>query len=520
MNERDTLLQDRIVAEALTALAQGRLGTWIQKQRWSAAQGRIVESVAVADCVTLDPAPPAHVLALIDVGYADTPAPQRYAVPLALYTTTSAATPLGRVTIPGAAEVTIVDASEHVEVPRALLAAIVSQQRRKTTMGGQITGRSTSAMPLLLGGRTPDALSVSVLQGEQSNTSYVLGDCLVLKLFRKLQHGPHPDVEVTEFLTRVGFAHVPRLAGVLTYQTRDHYAAEITVAVAQQFVVSRGDAWTTTLENLRRVLREGDLQQAAEPMRTLGEITAEMHIALASDPTTPEFAPEPWGREDRNAWIATMARRIDEIEAACGHAGDTWSPSVWASVEDMVRQVRDRWHTVRAVVHALPEGLCKIRVHGDYHLGQVLTTEHGFVLIDFEGEPLRTLAERRAKGSPLRDVAGMLRSFAYVAHVAAEEVRGTHEQIRAMQWERAAREMFLLGYLTNVREAAVTFVPRDPYHLHQALALFELDKALYEVMYEITHRPEWIPIPVEGVHRALAAINDKNHRGYISRFGQ
>jgi maltose alpha-D-glucosyltransferase/alpha-amylase len=246
--------------------------------------------------------------------------------------------------------------------------------------------------------------------------------------------------------------------------------------------------------------------ECAKSLRRLGDLSGALHVVLASDATAPDFRPEPLTREDREALADEIERRLDEIDRARVLQAAGWPGDARGAVDELVAQGRAAMGRVRDAVLGMPGDLAKIRVHGDYHLGQVLATADDFVVIDFEGEPLRPMAERRARSSPLRDVAGMLRSFAYAAYVAARETPGLASGVKVATWERAAREAFLDGYVDRARSAAVPLLPGDPDALARALALFELHKALYEVMYEAGHRPDWIAIPVEGARRALAAV--------------
>jgi trehalose synthase-fused probable maltokinase len=346
------------------------------------------------------------------------------------------------------------------------------------------------------------------IKGEQSNTSYIIGDMLMVKMLRKLAPGVHPDVEIGEFLTRVGFPHSPRLVGVMSYQPQGRPAnAAAVVALVQEFVPSRGDAWEVTLADLREVLAgEKDVTSAIAPIERLGEITGAMHAALASDPTLIDFAPEAIGPTDRDALVQSVRARLDAISTAQKHAGSSWPANVQASVKKLVDKARTAMPAIESAASTFGRGLFRTRVHGDYHLGQVLATAHGFVVIDFEGEPLRPIAERRARSSPLRDVAGMLRSFNYAAHVAKRESPNMNAAVLVHTWEQSAREAFLRGYLARASGAPVSIAPRDPKALGEALALLELDKALYEVHYEIEHRPDWVAIPVEGAERAIKEV--------------
>lgn len=329
--------------------------------------------------------------------------------------------------------------------------------------------------------------------GEQSNSSLVYDDRLILKVFRRLHPGPNLDVEVTAALAGHGFDHVARPLGVLT---RKHHGQDFDLAVLQPFLVGGADGWALALTSLRDLFGVGDTQPvpiitedmtapppavdpahaggdfAAEANR-LGVITAEMHAAMAS-----AFGSE---HGDAREWAA----RIDEQVRAVSHPA--FSPADARPIVDGLRRVHD-------------PGAC-IRVHGDYHLAQVLRTDAGWFVLDFEGEPARPPEERRQRSSPLRDVAGMLRSLHYASEVASiDRDEGCHEL--ASKWEARNRKAFLDGY---VRVAAKAGLLPDPAGTEAVLAAFELEKAVYELGYEQAYRPDWQAIPLTALRRLTGA---------------
>ena len=330
---------------------------------------------------------------------------------------------------------------------------------------------------------------VRPLGAEQSNTSLVFDDRIVLKLFRQLSPGPNPDIEVTTRLADVGFEHVAAPLGV-------EEEGEFQLALAQEFLVGGADGWQLALTSLRDLFALHDTQQmrvidpsaprpdpvtpgqaggdfAAEAER-LGAITADLHVAMA----------DAFGRDeaDLDAWAAPMRAQLAR----------TRHPDV---DESKVRGLLDRLGSVRRPGPA-------VRIHGDYHLGQVLRTDTGWYVLDFEGEPARPLAERAATSSPLKDVAGMLRSFHYASQVALRD-RGQDGALVdvATQWERRNRQAFLDGYLPRADDAGL--LPGDASGWTAVLAAFELDKAVYELAYEMSHRPEWVAIPLAAITRIL-----------------
>ena len=318
---------------------------------------------------------------------------------------------------------------------------------------------------------------VRPMGAEQSNTSLVFDDRVVLKLFRRLHAGPNPDVEVTEALAGQGFGAVAEPLGVWRRDGVD-------LAVVARYLAGGAEGWALTLTSLRDFYAAesddpaaagGDF--AAEAGR-LGEVTAGMHLALAAAFGAAPGDPAAWAQLVENQMSRLDEGDIDPIAA-----------------KEFVERLR-----------AVEGPGTSIRVHGDYHLGQVMRTDNGWFVLDFEGEPARSLDERRLPSSPLKDVAGMLRSFQYAAAVALSERDVLeHEglQPRADAWERRNCSAFLRGYLRT--DGVEVLLPAAGADRDAVLAAFELDKAVYEVLYERAHRPDWVDIPLGAVRRLLDA---------------
>jgi maltokinase len=324
-----------------------------------------------------------------------------------------------------------------------------------------------------------DVESVRPMGAEQSNSSLVLDERLALKLYRRIEPGMNPELELLRFLTDRDFPHVAALEGYVSYEGRP---LEATLAILQRFIPSHGDGWELALDTL-----ESDPDWLPSRARRLGEVTAALHNALGSDPVDPHFAPE----EPSTESLALIAASIDEeIENVFAALPDS---EALAPVAGRGEEVRDR---LRTLTHIGQVGRV-IRHHGDYHLGQALwTNEDDWLILDFEGEPARTLAERRRKRSPLRDVAGMLRSFAYAASASVIQ-RGVEPP---EGWEDKCRSEFLAGYLGAVEPA---LLPAGEQAIGRLLMIFELEKAVYELRYELNNRPDWVAIPVAGIIRIL-----------------
>jgi trehalose synthase-fused probable maltokinase len=348
---------------------------------------------------------------------------------------------------------------------RALASLIVA--------GGELPGAEgswtfapTSSTDAALNGLDERRLGV-----EQSNTSVAFGDRLMLKVYRLLEPGANPEVEVNGFLTAVGFGDVPILAGAASYELDGvlHSAAML-----QQFVRSSGDGWHWVLDRL--AAGPHGPTEAISGITQVGTLTSQMHAALASRPDAPGFPSRPVTSDELAGWRNAAERQLE---------------GALASVEG---PMHDRLATIAPLIAARLDEIATAssarvsRVHGDYHLGQLLRAEHGFVVIDFEGEPARTLAERRAPASPLRDVAGMLRSLDYAAHSAGASGWSGGE---ASTWLQEARAGLLAGY--------GGIQPGD----QPLLDAFELEKACYEVRYEANNRPDWVWLPLDALERLV-----------------
>jgi maltokinase len=313
---------------------------------------------------------------------------------------------------------------------------------------------------------------------EQSNTSLVFDDDLVLKVYRRIEAGVNPELELLRFLTDRGFPSIASLEGWTAYLGTP---LEATLAIAQDFVGGDGDGWELALE----ALRSGRGDEFVERLSLLGETTGAMHSVLASDQGDPSFAPEEPSTESLGLLTASVD---EEIEALFLSLPDL------PELEPIAGRAEEVREQLRGLSHAGDVGKV-IRTHGDYHLGQALWTDSGWVILDFEGEPARPIVDRRRKRSPLRDVAGMLRSFAYAANAAEIE----HGVDPPDGWEQRARDSFLLGYLSKVDSG---LIPSGS-ALDRLLAVFELEKAVYELRYELDNRPGWVRIPVLGIARLL-----------------
>jgi maltose alpha-D-glucosyltransferase/alpha-amylase len=346
---------------------------------------------------------------------------------------------------------------------------------------------------------------------EQSNTSIIYGDRAILKLFRRLEVGENPDVEIGRFLTtKTKFRGTPSLLGTIRLDSANGSSVS---GILQEFVVGSRDAWAYALESARQTFAAPEDREPAtafaDEARSLGRVTRELHDALASDPADPEFAPQPATPDDVARWAAATKRSIEEgltlLEARM--AGASASNEAMAAARVLLRRRAEFPRLVEEIEATVrSDAGARVRHHGDYHLGQVLRTPDGaFMIIDFEGEPARPLSERRARNCALRDVAGMLRSFAYAAATAASEPglsvpRGIVE-IRAGRWQRDVRKAFMNGYLSGSSASSPRFLPTQRAAIASLAALFEIEKVFYELKYELNNRPDWVWIPLRGIAR-------------------
>ncbi|HEX2192226.1 MAG TPA: hypothetical protein VHH09_03455 [Acidimicrobiales bacterium] len=322
---------------------------------------------------------------------------------------------------------------------------------------------------------------------EQSNTSLIYDDRLILKLFRRLHPGPNPEVEVTDALARVGFAHVAAPLAATTWE-------DTHLAVLQPYLVGGTEGWAMALTSLRDLLGRHDTQplplinvdqppHVPDPAEAggdfsgeaerLGVVTAELHLALAE-----AFGQ---GKPDVGAWADIIEAQVVDVPARDLNQ---------AAARRIVQNLRD-----------VVDPGSAIRVHGDYHLAQVMRTDTGWFILDFEGEPERPLEERRRPSSPLRDIAGMLRSLHYAAMVALGD---RDELALARAWEDRNRQAFLHGYLAEAKKGTV--LPADQRSIDAILRAFELEKSVYELNYERAHRPDWVAIPRDALRRITEGV--------------
>ena len=506
-------LSDTLSIAGLSELKDEVLLTYLGRQRWFGAKGNAAQSARVIDVVPLPWDETTLGVAIVEVEAGGTML--RYQLPLALRridATALAALKARAVVVRVEAdegEAMLIDATYDAVFQRELGAAFITPASFESPSGTRWT---VEIAPGKLLAFRPDA-EVVVGAAEQSNSALFYGGEGFLKLFRRIEAGMHPDVEMTRFLSvDAAFPHVPTLFGSITYHDVTGGAV---AGMMQEYLSGSKDAWSFILDAAKSTASPA---VATRDVERLGRITREMHDALAGDAASAAgsaFAPVRAGAGDVERWAQRTKETIREATTLLDRQRTAKRLSAERAAEaDVLVRRRDHYLTwIEEVADLIgDDGGLKIRVHGDYHLGQVLRTPNdSFVIIDFEGEPTRPLAERREKSSALRDVAGMLRSLAYAAATLVKSEPGATQadprtaperELVSGRWERDARAAFLRGYTGSMKDDR-GLLPHDPKHFDALLSLFEAEKAFYELSYELNHRPGWEWIPMRGISKLL-----------------
>ncbi len=538
---------EEIFEGGVPARLEKQLPAFIAGQRWFGAKSLRIKSCAIRERLPVRNHVLAGVILFVDLAYTDGTA-ESYILPITYLDAANAGpiledhplAAMARVrTAAGDVDGFLMDGLARHDFCAALLEMIARRSGVKGTLG-RLNATPESAFKKR---RRPEDVpyETKVMKAEQSNTSIVYGDRFILKLFRRLQEGTNPDLEIGRFLTRKGFANLPAVAGYLEY-TRPGEAPN-TLAILQAYVRNQGDAWTYTLNSLSgyfeqilerhdepppRPPRKHSLALSRMPIpeetverigffmesaRLLAERTAEMHQALASDPIDPLFAPEAFSKLYQRSLFQSMSSQAGQVLKQFQKALKKRPDGMDAPTTSLGETILGRQGEVVSHFRALTEKKItakRLRCHGDFHLGQVLYTGKDFVIIDFEGEPARPVSERRIKRSPLRDVAGMLRSFHYAAYSAllAEEARGSFQpegrpvmEAWAEEWRRWVCAEYLRVYLD--RSADSGFLPDTDTEIRTLLDAYLMEKAVYELGYEMNNRPDWVRIPLMGIEQLL-----------------
>ena len=530
------------------AVLEESLIPYLRQRRWFRGQKRQIRSATFAETMTIPTDSTEACFAQVAVEYTEEE-PERYLVPLAFawgdradhLRQTSPGSILSelQVTIKDKVKTGVIyDAVLDKAFGDSLLDLILRKKQLKGTKGDLLAvPAGASRDPRQLKGVS---LDVTAMRSEQTNSSIVYGDRFILKLFRNMGDGVNPELEISHFLTqKVGFVNTPPLAGEIEYKNRDR--RKFAVAILQDFMPNEGDAWRHTQDALSQYFDRAVTHQATTPVdaamsrrpfvdllcddtvppvsdligpfyesvKILGRRTAELHVALASDSENPDFAPEPFSVLYQRSLYQSMRNHAGQIFLLLRKKLEALPAGVLddgLKVVDRAPEILNRFRTVlsRKILAK------RTRIHGDYHLGQVLYTGKDYIIIDFEGDPTRPLSERRIKRSPIRDVAGMLRSFHYGAYTSLFGHRGSGmvrpEDIAALEpwarlWSIWIGSAFLKSYLEHAMPGG--FLPTTRDELKILLSIYLFEKVLYELGYELENRPDWVRIPLIGILQLL-----------------
>jgi maltose alpha-D-glucosyltransferase / alpha-amylase len=529
------------------AVLQGRsrsgleraLPDYLQKCRWFAGKAKQPRGARIADATRVAYDGGAAYLLFVEVQYTGG-LPETYLVPLtfapaeraAEIAQANAAAPIAQLKIKNgdeSADGILFDALADGRFCKSLLQAIA---RGETFRGdkGEIVGEASKQFAAIAGS-SEAPLEPAPVKREQSNSSIIFGDRLILKIFRKLVEGTNPDAEIGRYLTEKNhFAHVPPFAGVIDF--RRERTEPMTLAILQGYVQNQGDAWSYTLDSLHRYfeaclarisdgrylprpkehivdLADKEIPPLAHEMigayiasaELLGQRTAELHVGLASDGADLAFAAEGFSSFYRRSMYEGMRTLAKQTFAVLAKRVKQLPEELQPEARRLLDQEKEIYRRLRAILELKITGQ-RTRHHGDYHLGQLLYTGKDFVITDFEGEPARALSERRMKRSALKDVAGMIRSFNYAAVTAVKGGAIRADDAPALEpwarfWNEWVSVLYLRSYLRTAGAAA--FLPRSKEETKILLDLFILEKAVYEIGYELNNRPAWVGVPIRGI---------------------
>jgi maltose alpha-D-glucosyltransferase / alpha-amylase len=519
------------------------LPDFLAQRRWFGGKARVIQSVEVWDVVLLLSTDPQVYLFLIHIEYA-IGLGEMYALPLRLAMgeePSPGGEPAPSLKISGESspeKIVLYDALSNQPFLAFLLEA-VARGDRFIGVRGEVRAVPAAALRSVWE-PSQGSLAPSLMKGEQSNSSVVYANRLMLKLFRRLEEGINPDLEIGSFLIeKTEFRNVPTVAGHLEYVSNE--GKRITLGILQSYVPNHGDAWQYTLKTLAAYYEQA--QSAASgrlgklPLASilaladcdvpidakqeigsylksawlLGVRTAQLHVALSTTQDQPAFAPEPFTGADQRELVKSaldlIARTFESLRRQRARLPQDVQDEA-AKVLTLEERLRERV----SLLEGFKISAMRTRIHGDYHLGQVLFTGDDFVIIDFEGEPARPLRERRRKTSPLQDVAGMLRSFHYAAYAPLlAEISGrevTQEGLISLDfwaqyWQTWVSATFLKAYLRT--SGSASSLPQSREELAVLLDVYVITKAVYELGYELNNRPRWLRIPLQGVSKLLDA---------------
>ncbi len=558
----------KIIAENIQDIYYGKsrerfesevLPSYIKNSRWFGGKARPVEQIKIREIINIESDDSTKFnIAILDVDYKQGLL-ESYLLPIAYaygekskqISESHPKAVIGNITL-GDEEALVYDATYDKRFQKTLLQLII---RRKVARGsyGELIGESRKQLRKAIDLEQIDNLESKLLGVEQSNTSIIFGDILILKLIRRVEQGINPDLDIGDMLTKLSFPNIPYIYGDIRYE--ELRSESVTIAILSEFVKNQGDAWKLCLGEVERYferillerdklpeislpvsildLAQGEISQQfveligssfTEMVALLGKRTGEFHIALSSDKENPDFEPESFSYHYQVGLSKSMISYTEKILELSAKALKP-KTSLWKDWESVVesQDLIKRFQALRKQKKEIEEILAyknlimekfraleqkkiealKTRIHGDYHLGQVLYTGKDFILMDFEGEPARSIGERRLKRSPLRDVAGMIRSFQYAAYVnlfgqaSLKSEDTVFLEKWADLWYKYSAAAFLKSYLTTVADTEIT--PKDNEALAILLDAFLIEKAIYELGYELNNRPDWTMIPTRGI---------------------
>ena len=496
-------------------LEQSVLKTYLSRQRWFASKNQVIERISVKALASFAGQEVDHLLATIEVDALDG-SRRDYFFPLTLRwheRPSEGMRPFALAKVRRGSRVGILyDAVRDTNFLRSVVEHLRAE-RRLPAPGGELRFGPALNLPPVEQDENIRSLGV-----EQSNASAVIGDDILLKIYRRVEVGNHPEIEMARYLGEVGFRHTPRCLGSIDF--RAEAGGHQALAGAFEFVNNQGDAWQVVTDALARTLEDQGVRPAGSELpklpfpieigKKIGRRTADLHIALASPTDDHAFAPEKLTGADIRQWVDETRR---EAGAALDQLRGIDRSALTEGLAQCVDALLAREPTIIATLDRLEKLKAsgnKTRIHGDYHLGQLLIVKDDLMIVDFEGEPVRALAERRAKSSPLNDLAGALRSLDYAAWTALDRVTaegvvaGEHLLPLAMRWRDRQVAACIAGYRSVIRKSGIVAGSEET--ASGLLTLFLLRKALYELRYEIGSRPAWLSIPTRGIIGLLERI--------------
>ncbi len=514
-------LEEVLAHPSRNVLESEVLLSYLPKRRWFGSKGERLQSARIAYAVPLGSGTQKSLFTEIEATVGDRH--ESYALPLGALREEEAASALPQQLAltrvrRGPTVGYLTDAFTVDSFTRNMLAALRAQSNLPFR-GGKLSFRKTSHLDAI---SLPDDADIVRLSAEQSNSSLIVGDALVLKIVRKVLAGVHPEAEMTGYLTENGFGNIAPLLGEVVRIDED--GTTHTVALAQGFVRNQGDAWTWTLNYLESAvadvtgaLSDEELDDALAGYNSfaaaIGRRLAELHGMLATPTPLAEFTPKEADAPIYAEWADATAEQVTLAVAAIGRVQDWPDETTKAMAEQFVASAEELTDTIHKLAGSVQGTALSTRVHGDFHLGQILVVLGDAYLIDFEGEPAKPMEARRAKSSPMRDVAGLLRSFDYAAATAssgrpAPSDASMERRGRVVERFRVtAGQVFLDSYRAALEASPHPWVTGAA--LSTLLDLFLIEKAAYEVRYEATNRPAWLGIPLAGLGRIAARLIDQ-----------